>query len=308
MTTEPARTGTGARRGRDGTGSRPAPDDTDLRQQDDPVPFGPGSLLWDIAGDVRLLFSLPAAVLLQVAHPAVGAGVDEHSVFRTDPWGRAQRSLESLQLWVYGGQRAVEEGRRLRTVHKSISGKDTHGRAYHALTPAYYAWVHATAFPSFLQAAHYLSRPLDAAEQRRLYDELLRLGDILGIKRRDMPATVEEYWPYFDAMLHEELEKTAVVSELLDPRRAVPPPDGARAWLRALWPVVFPPLARLHVFVTVGLTPPVAREHFGLAWTARDERRLRRFGAVVRAVVPRLPERLRYLPPAYEARRAASRA
>lgn len=308
MTPEPARTSTGPRGGRDSTGSHPAPDDTAVRHQDEPVPFAPGSLLWDIAGDVRLFFSLPTAVLLQVAHPAVGAGVDEHSVFRTDPWGRAQRSLESLQLWVYGGQRAIEEGRRLRTVHKSISGKDTHGRAYHALTPAYYAWVHATAFPSFLQAAHYLSRPLGAAEQRRLYDELLRLGDILGIKRRDMPATVEEYWPYFDAMLHEELEKTVVVSELLDPRRPIPPPDGARPWLRALWPVIHPPLARLHVFVTTGLLPPVAREHFGLAWTDRDERRLRRFGAVVRTVVPLLPERLRYLPLAYRARRAAARA
>jgi uncharacterized protein (DUF2236 family) len=274
----------------------------------DPVPFAPGSLLWDMAGDVRLFFSLPAAVLLQVAHSAVGAGVDEHSVFRTDPWGRARRSLESLQLWVYGGQRAIDEGRRLRTVHRTISGTDTRGRAYHALTPAYYAWVHATAFPSFLQAAHYLSRPLDADGRRRLYDELLQLGDILGIRRRDMPATVEEYWPYFDAMLHEELEKTAVVSELLDPRRPVPPPADAPRWLRALWPAVHPPLARLRVFVTTGLLPPVAREHFGLAWTDRDERRLRRFGAVVRTVVPMLPERLRYLPLAREARRAAARA
>ena len=229
-----------------------------------------GGAVWRYFGDARATLMAPQLLLLQVSHPVVGAGVADHSAFRADPWGR--------------------------------------GRAYHALTPAYYAWVHATAFPSFLQAAHYLSRPLDAAGQRRLYDELLRLGDILGIKRRDMPATVEEYWPYFDAVLHEELERTAAVSELLDPRRPIPPPEGARPWLRALWPVVHPPLARLHVFVTTGLLPPVAREHFGLAWTVRDERRLRRFVAVVRAVVPLLPERLRYLPLAYEARRAASRA
>ncbi|MFJ3670418.1 oxygenase MpaB family protein [Streptomyces sp. NPDC090106] len=270
-----------------------------------PEPFAPGSILWDIAGDVRLLLSLPAALVLQVAHPAVGAGVDDHSVFRTDPWGRAQRSLGSLQLWVYGGEQAREEGLRLRQLHKGISGIDTRGRSYHALAPAYYAWVHATAYPGFLRAARYLSDPLDDAEERRLYDELLRLGDILGINRRDMPRTPEEFWPYFDTMVSEELEPTVVVRELLDPRRRIALPPGAPALLRLLWPVLRPPLGRLHVFVTIGLLPPVARAWLGLPWTRRDERRLRRFGAVVRTLVPLLPERLRYLPLAYRARRAA---
>ncbi|WP_311034470.1 oxygenase MpaB family protein [Streptomyces luomodiensis] len=180
-------------------------------------------------------------------------------------------------------------------------------RSYHALTPAYYAWVHATACPAFLRAARYLARPLDERQERRLYDELLRLGDILGIKRRDMPATPEEYWPYFEAMVREELELTAVARELLDPRPPAPAAPGSRAPLRTLWPALCRPLARLHVFVTTGLLPPVVRERLGLTWTRRDERRLRRFGAVVRVrvLVPLLPERLRYLPTARAARRAA---
>ncbi|WP_079040624.1 oxygenase MpaB family protein [Streptomyces prasinus] len=281
------------------TGPAPGPG-----RRSEPVPFAPGSLLWDIAGDVRLLLSLPAALVLQVAHPAVGAGVDDHSVFRTDPWGRAERSLDSLQLWIYGGEQALEEGRRLRRLHKDISGTDTRGRPYHALTPAHYAWVHATAYPVFLRAARYLSHPLD---ERRLYDELLRLGAVLGIKQRDMPRTPEEFWPYFDTMVREELERTPVVAELLDPRRPIPPPAGAGTFLRRIWPVLRPPLARLHVFVTTGLLPPAVREHLGLAWTARDERGLRLLGAVVRTVVPLLPERLRYLPRARAARRAARR-
>ncbi|MFJ4621185.1 oxygenase MpaB family protein [Streptomyces sp. NPDC088812] len=271
-----------------------------------PTPLAPDTILWDIAGDVRLLLSLPAALVLQVAHPAVGAGVDDHSVFRTDPWGRAERSLESLQLWVYGGERAIEEGRRLRRLHKTISGTDSRGRSYHALTPAYYAWVHATAYPVFLRAARYLSRPLAPDDERRLYDELLQLGGILGIHPRDMPKTPEEFWPYFDAMVDRELERTAVVDELLDPRRPVPPPPGAGALLRRLWPVLRRPLARLHVFVTAGLLPPAARDRLGVPWTSRDERRLKRLGAVVRTVVPLLPERLRYLPTARAARARAA--
>ncbi|MEU4880154.1 oxygenase MpaB family protein [Streptomyces althioticus] len=282
----------------------PAPGD-DRASRTDPVPFTPDTLLWDMVGDVRVLLYLPAALVLQVAHPAVGAGVDEHSVFRTDPWGRARRSLDSLQLWVYGGDRAVEEGRRLRRLHRDIKGTDTRGRAYHALNPAPYAWVHATGFPVFLRAAEYLFRPFDEAGERELHAEARRLGRILGIRERDMPGSVEEFWTYFDRVVHDELERTVVVDELLDPRRSVPPPDEATAALRLLWPVLRPASLRLQVFVTRGLLPPVARERLDVPWTPRDERRLRLLGRVVRTVVPRLPERLRYLPAARAARRSA---
>ncbi len=120
-----------------------------------------------------------------------------------------------------------------------------------------------------------------------------------------MPGSVEEFWTYFDTVVREELERTVVVEELLDPRRPVPPPDGAGAALRLLWPVLRPTLLRLQVFATRGLLPPVARERLDVPWTPRDERRLRLLGRVVRTVVPRLPERVRYLPAAYAARRAA---
>ncbi|MFF3286623.1 oxygenase MpaB family protein [Streptomyces sp. NPDC003023] len=273
-----------------------------------PLPPPPGGVLWDLAGDVRALLMLPAALTMQVAHPAVGAGVDEHSVFRTDPWGRGERSLRSLQLWVYGGEAAAEEGRRLRELHRTIRGTDAHGRRYHALTPAHYSWVHATGFPVYRHAARYLVRELTEAEERQLYAEWLQVGRILGIHDRDMPRTIEEFWPYYRKVLADELEATVVVRELVDVDQPVPPPDRGprplKAVLRALWPLLLPPLARFRRFMTVGLMPPDAREAIGLPWTDTQERRLRRFARVVRAVVPVLPERLRYLPMAREARRA----
>jgi uncharacterized protein (DUF2236 family) len=250
---------------------------------------------------------LPAALTLQVAHPAVGAGVDEHSVFRTDPWGRGERSLRSLQLWVYGGEAAAEEGRRLRRLHRDIQGTDTRGRRYHALTPANYAWVHATGFPVYQHAARYLVRPMTGSQERTLYAEWLRVGRVLGIHDRDMPQTIEEFWPYYRKVLAEEIEATAVVRELVATDTPVPPPDRGplplRLLLRLLWPLLLPPLARFRRFVTIGLMPPDARAAIGLEWTDAQERTLRRFGRVVRAVVPALPERLRYLPLAREARR-----
>lgn len=278
-------------------------------ERTDPVPPPPGGVLWSLVGDIRMLLTLPAALTMQVAHPAVGAGVDDHSVFRTDPWGRGERSLVSLQMWVYGGEQAAEEGRRLRRLHKTIQGTDAHGRNYHALSPAYYAWVHATGYPVFRHAQRYLGRPFTEAQERQLYAEWLQVGRILGIHDRDMPQTIEEFWPYYRKVLDEELEKNAVVRELIAPEGPIPVPDRGPRWLltllRLTWPWVCPRFVRLRRFVTVGLMPPDARRAIGLEWTDEQERRLRRFGRVVRVVVPVLPERLRYLPLARRARRAA---
>ncbi len=278
----------------------------------DPVPPPVGGVLWTVAGDIRALLMLPAALTMQVAHPAIGAGVDAHSVFRTDPWGRGERSLRSLQLWIYGGEEAAREGRRLRELHRTIQGTDAHGRRYHALTPAYYSWVHATGFPVYTWGLRLLARPLTEAQERQLYAEWLQVGRILGIHDRDMPPTIEEFWPYYRKVLAEELEATVVVRELLDPDQPVPAPDRGpmplRLALRLLWPVLRRPFLRLRAFLTVGLMPPDAREAIGLEWTEAQERTLRRFARVVRTVVPVLPERLRYLPLARRAREAARRA
>ncbi|MFJ7957463.1 oxygenase MpaB family protein [Streptomyces sp. NPDC096319] len=275
----------------------------------DPLPPPVGGVLWSVAGDVRALLMLPAALTLQVAHPAIGAGVDDHSVFRTDPWGRGERSLRSLQLWIYGGEEAAREGRRLRELHRTIQGTDAHGRRYHALTPAYYSWVHATGFPVYRHGLGLLARPLTEAQERQLYAEWLRVGRILGIHDRDMPQTIEEFWPYYRKILAEEIEATTVVRELLDTDLPLPAPDRGplplRLALRTLWPVLRRPFLRARAFLTVGLMPPDAREAIGLEWTDEQERALRRFARVVRAVVPVLPERLRYLPLARRAREAA---
>lgn len=103
-----------------------------------------------------------------------------------------------------------------------------------------------------------------------------------------------------------------MVEELVATDRPVPAPDRGplplRLLLRALWPVLLPPLARFRRFVTIGFMPPDAREAIGLDWTDEQERKLRRFGRVVRAVVPLLPERLRYLPLARAARAEHRRA
>jgi uncharacterized protein (DUF2236 family) len=60
---------------------------------------------------------------------------------------------------------------------------------------------------------------------------------------------------------------------------------------------------RAQHFVTVGTLPPRARAILDLPWSARDERRLRLLGRLVAVTMTVLPERMRYFPIAYEARR-----
>src|SRR5947199_718087 len=104
----------------------------------------PDSLLWRRAGDARVMVTAGYALVLQVAHPTVAAGVREHSNYAVDPWGRLFRTLDYVHVMVYGGPRAAAEtGRRLREMHRRIRGLAPDGRRYPAPEPEALAGVHA---------------------------------------------------------------------------------------------------------------------------------------------------------------------
>src|SRR5258705_2847518 len=49
-----------------------------------------------VSREPAVLFGGGCALLLEVAHPLVAAGVAEHSDFRRDPFGRLQRTLAAI--------------------------------------------------------------------------------------------------------------------------------------------------------------------------------------------------------------------
>ncbi|MGA5759356.1 oxygenase MpaB family protein [Nonomuraea bangladeshensis] len=271
----------------------------------DVEPFGPGSMHWETAGEYRNLLVAGSALVLQTMHPAVGAAVAQHSTYKSDPWGRLNRTLESVQTWVYGGEAGPAEGRRLREIHRTIRGVDERGRPYHALNAEAWAWVHLTLFERFVALNRHFGTPLTGAEQRRLYVESQQLGRMLRVPERELPADLDDYWRYFDRMVAERLEPHPTALDVLSVMRGTPAPPGLPAPLRRLWTPVGAGAGEFNHFVTVGTLPPAVRDKLGLRWTIRDERRLRRVGQAVAALTPRLPERLRYMPIAYRARRAA---
>jgi len=99
--------------------------------------FGPGSVTWRVNREGVLLLGGGAALVLQVAHPLVAAGVAEFSNYREDPWGRLYRTLDLTTRIVFGDtETALEAGERIRNVHTRVHGvtKEPGGR-YPAGTP-----------------------------------------------------------------------------------------------------------------------------------------------------------------------------
>src|SRR5437016_11697134 len=98
--------------------------------------FGPGSLTWRVNREGALLLGGGRALLLQVAHPLVAAGVAQHSNYREDPWGRLYRTLDTVTTIVFGTNEESEEAAdRLRRVHSRVTGKADDGRPYEANDP-----------------------------------------------------------------------------------------------------------------------------------------------------------------------------
>ncbi|MFC4943358.1 oxygenase MpaB family protein [Pseudonocardia sp. GCM10023141] len=262
--------------------------------QVEPVPFAPGSLLWDLAGEHRgmLVFLMPT--LMQAMHPIIGDALSRMPVVLTDPYGRRERSVDSIHLWIYGGAEAVAEGRRLIELHKPVKGRGPDGRDHSALMPEVWSWVPLSAYPAFLMQCEVFGDPLDAADRVRLYAEVQNLARILGVREQHIPPTVEDFWVYYDEMVSTRLVDHPFVHEVLDQLTRVGPPPELPAVLHPLWRAVIPLVGAASRFTVHGTFPPEVRAILGIDWTPRDERLFRLLGQAVRYAVRLSPEWLRY--------------
>lgn len=268
-------------------------------------PIEPGTRLWESTGLITFSLTTGAAFALQVMHPSVGEVVGEHSVFRTDAIGRAQRSIASVLTWVYGGPEALAEADRLRALHAPLRSTDSAGVTHKALASEPWAWIILTAPYAYTTAARYFSlQPLSRADEEEFYAEIQQLMRNLHVAEKEIPPTYADYLARFEDVLSHRLVAHPTVYEFLSATRRIPPPPGLASPLRPLWRVAADVPGRVQHFVTVGTLPPRARSILGLPWSARDERRLRMLGRVVALIMAVLPERLRYYRIAYLARRA----
>jgi uncharacterized protein (DUF2236 family) len=74
-----------------------------------------------------------------------------------------------------------------------------------------------------------------------------------------------------------------------------------------VWALAQPLGGELNRLVTVGSLPPLLRKRYRLHWSRERELALRAQQRAIKAVFPRLPDRLRLMPPALAARRGATK-
>ena len=249
--------------------------------------FAPGSLTWRVNGESVLLLGAGRALILQVAHPGVAAGVAQFSNYRAEPWKRLYRTLDTTLKIVFGDREtSAAASARLRRFHTRVNGSDDRGDPFRALDPELLLWVHATLIDTSLTVYQRYVRALTASELDRYYEEMKTLGEAYSIPRDAMPSDYGGFRDYWDSMLADGLRVTATTRDVAD---AVLRPD----LMPLAWPAV--ELVRL---VTVGTLPPSLRSELGLRWGSNRERALAGSQAAIRRAMPLLPALVRRFPKA----------
>jgi len=253
--------------------------------------FAPDSVIWQRTSDIRLFGAAGYALLLQVAHPTVGAGVRQFSSYQGDPWSRLSRTAHFLLTMIYRGPEASAAfARRLREMHKDIKGTLPDGRRYHALEPEAFAWVHATLVDAIVQGNARFGVAMSPDERARFYEDFRRLGLSYGVRERDLPTSWDGFREYFDEMVRTRLENTDAVQDLIGTSYRGTPSPGLPGFV---WRIVGGPFGRAMRVSGLALLPLPLRERFGVRWTERHERAARRIASVMRAATPLMPNALR---------------
>jgi uncharacterized protein (DUF2236 family) len=242
----------------------------------------------DLAREAIVLAGAGAAILLQVAHRPVGAGVARHSDFAADPVKRLRHTLQYVYAAVLpeaAGAREAVAGW-VRAAHRPVAGTDGGGRPYSAADPQAQLWVTATLYHAAEQARWRVWGTLDDARAEEIYRDYATLGTLLGMPRDLWPADRAGFARYWNAAVG-TLEPTDEAREIC---RELFAAEAAPWWLRRLMP-----LAR---FTAAGILPQEVRAGLGLDWDGADSVREDRLWRVLRAVYPRLPRGLRQMPSA----------
>ncbi|MDI3329477.1 MAG: oxygenase MpaB family protein [Micrococcus sp.] len=240
----------------------------------------------DLAREAIVLAGAGAAILLQVAHRPVGAGVARHSDFAADPLKRLRHTLQYVYATVLPEASGAREtvASRVRGAHRTVIGTDEDDRPYSAADPQAQLWVAATLYHAAEEARWRIWGLLDDARAEEVYRDYAALGTLLGMPGDLWPedrARFARYWSAAVGNLEVTEESRAICRDLFA-ARALP------WWLRHLMPLVR--------FTAAGMLPVTVRTGLGLDWDGADSLREDRLWRVLRVVYPRLPRSLRELP------------
>ncbi len=260
------------------------------------IPDGQASIDSDITRRVNAerlaLLGWGRAILLQLAHPLVAAGVYEHSAFRANARVAASRlhaTVQAMLALTFGSD--VERDATLtgiRTIHQRVHGHlpttvgtFPAGTPYSAEDPDLVLWVHVTLLESVPLTFERFAGPLSDAERDTYCEEASWVAIALGARASDVPRS----WAALCTQLRCTYASGAITvgPQARELGTAIVAPSLGR---------IFPPAGWLNRLVTIGLLPPHIREQYGFDWDARQQRRLDRAIPAMRAVRRRLPDRI----------------
>ncbi len=207
------------------------------------------------------------AVLLQVAHPLVAAGVD-HSEVGRDLWRRLVQTLRALYLIAFGTKWEAERAAEVvQAVHTRVRGRTRTqlgrfppGTPYSASDPELMLWVHATLVQASLSAYERFVDPLSREDQERYYQEMALVAGLFGTPTSVIPRSLADFREYFAAELSGE---TIAVT--------APAREVAAVILAARLPAPLRVLVPAHRLSTAALLPPRLRDQYGLRWSTFHE-------------------------------------
>ncbi|MDQ6662132.1 MAG: DUF2236 domain-containing protein [Chloroflexota bacterium] len=255
--------------------------------------FGAGSVTWKITSEAAITLGGARAVLMQIAHPLVAAGVSAHSSYMTDPYGRAMSTFLLGQMITFGSSdMARQAARTINRLHTHVygtlstkAGAFEHGTTYKAHDPELLLWVHATLIDTILLVYPLVIGHLTYNEQEQYYQESKGMARMFGLREKDMPQTVSDLRHYVDDMVHSSRLAATPQARQLAHQVLFPPA-----------PTITRPLMHLHLAATIALLPQPIRDIYGLEWSEQQQRLFDRSMRGMKAVIPRLPLSLRVFP------------
>src|SRR5579875_65292 len=248
--------------------------------------LGPETVAARLLGHPALLLGGPRALLLQLAHPSVAAGVAQHSDFRANPFDRLLRTVSAMGTIAFAdpasSRRALQAVGR---THRRVRGRRPDGRPYSATDPELAAWVHATLVDTALVVERRWIGRLSDGERACFYRETMALAAAFGVTKDALPPEVGA----FSAWVEEQAASLSVTDQARAIAEEVLRPPLRRAWGRLGPAGELVAWAALRL-VTADLLPPALRPAYGLAHPdAPRGATLRAVSALARGLAPLAP-------------------
>jgi uncharacterized protein (DUF2236 family) len=240
--------------------------------------FSPKSVFWRVNRELACGFAAPRAVLMQISHPLVAAGVADHSQFRKHRFARLYRTSLAAAAITFGSRdfalRAVRTiNKKHQLVHgvlKEQAGIFPAGTPYDANDPELKLWVLGTITDSTLLVYELFVSKLSLEDRRQYYADNMKVAELFGIPDSIVPPTYEDFQVYFNRMMSGDTIQVSKQAKDIYNALFAPTPSGLLLFAGSA--------------PSIALLPERLRDEFGFGWKFTRKRLWQRIPSACRGV------------------------